>query len=142
MVVTSTDKPEAPLAVYDIEEEIDKFWEENKFVYEMAVDPVIVVADDYDEDFYSDKIFGKKRRLERTGGALVITSMLAVAGGVVSYNLMDDKNLGVGLLSLGGASFIAGTIFLLQSGTIPDPPEGWVSQPVEPEKPETEKTEE
>ena len=134
MVVTSSEKQEAPLKVYDIEAEIDQFWEENKFVYELAVEPVIVVSEDYDPaDYYSDKIFGQKRRLENTGNGLLISSMLFALGGIVAYDQLDDKGLGVGLLSMGGASFIAGTIFLIQGGNLPDPPEGWVAPPVQAE---------
>jgi|GEM_PF-1403043 len=139
MVVTSSEKQEAPLTVYDIDVEIDRFWEENRFVYEMAEEPVIVTLDDYNADDYltdySDKIFGQKRRLENTGGSLAVAGIIIGAGGGVAYGLMDDKGLGVGLITIGTASFIAGTIFLLQSTTLPDPPEGWVATPVESEIP-------
>jgi hypothetical protein len=59
--------------------------------------------------------------------------MILGFGGGVAYNLMDDKGLGIGLLTAGSASFLAGLIFLLQSAKLPDPPEGWVSSPVESE---------
>lgn len=126
MVVTSSDKPEVPLVIYEIEDEIDQFWEENKFVYEMAVKPVLVVADDYKKEDYSEKIFGKKRRLEYTGGGLLISGLIAGIGGIATYSFMEDKSLGIGLMTFGGASLIAGVIFLIQSGTLPDPPEGWI----------------
>ncbi len=134
MVVTSSVKQEAPLIVYDIEQEIDQFWDDNKFVYEMAEEDVLVVSEDYNpDDYYSEKIFGQKRRLKRAGSGLVILSMLTGVGGGVALNLMDDNTLGTGLLTLAGASFIAGTVFLLQSDALPDPPEGWISTPVEAE---------
>jgi hypothetical protein len=64
MVVTSSVKQEAPLTVYDIEKEIDQFWEENKFVYEMALEPVVVLADDYfREENFSVKLIGQECRV-------------------------------------------------------------------------------
>ncbi len=125
MVVTSSIKQEVPLIVYEIEEEIDQFWDENKFVYEMATEPVLVVADDFERTDYTEKIFFEKKKLKNVGGGLVFSSLLVTAGGAASYGLMEDKELGIGLLTLGGAAFISGIIFLVQSGTLPDPPEGW-----------------
>ena len=137
MVVTSSEKEEAPLIVYEIEEEIDQFWEENRFVYEMAEDSVLVVSEEYDsDDYYSAKIFGYKRRMTNTGNALSFAGLLLAGGGVAAYQLMDDKSVGVGLMTVGGVSFIAGTIFLLQSAKLPDPPEGWVAPPVSVEETE------
>ena len=134
MVVTSSEKQEAPLVIYDIEEEIDKFWEENTFVYEMAEEPVLVVSEDYKpEDYYSEKLFGQKRSLRYTGGGLTVAGLIVGAGGGAAYGLMDDKSLGISLITLGSASFVAGIIFLLQSEALPDPPEGWVASPTAPE---------
>jgi len=138
MVVTSSVKLEAPLVIYDIEEEIDQFWADNKFVYEMAVEDVLVVSDEYEpEVYYSEKIFGQKRRLEYAGTGLLLSGLLVGVGGGAAYTLLDDKGLGVGLLTAGGVSTVAGIIFLIQSSKIPNPPEGWVAPPVEPENPAT-----
>lgn len=126
MVVTSSAKEEAPLIVYDIEDEIDQFWEDNKFVYEMAGSDVLVVSDEYNSEDYSEKIFGRKRQLLRTGSGLFFGGMISGFSGIAALNLMENKELGIGLATLGGASIIAGTIFLLQSSKLPDPPEGWV----------------
>lgn len=135
MVVTSTVKQEAPLVAYDIGEDIDQFWEENKFVYEMAEEEVLVVLEEQKPEIdYSAEIFGQKRRLERTGGGLTIAGILSSGGGIAAYSLMDDKTLGIGMVTLGGVSFVAGVIFLLQSTVIPPPPEGWVAPPVEGEE--------
>jgi hypothetical protein len=124
MIVTSSVKKEAPLLVYDIEKEIDQFWEENRFVYELAEEPVLVVSEDYNSDnYYTDKVFGEKRKFQNRGNLMVVSSMVFVIGGLTSYNLMEEKDLGVGLLAMGGASFLAGTIFLLQSASLPDSPE-------------------
>lgn len=134
MVVTSTEKVEAPLVVYDIEEEIDQFWEENKFVYEMAEEEVAIVQEDYDpDDYFSEKIFGQKRRLVRTGSGLTLAGAVLSAGGLVAYDLLDEKSVGIGMMSVGAASFLSGLIFLMNSSTLPDPPEGWVAPPVEAE---------
>lgn len=134
MVVTSTEKIEAPLIVYDIEEEIDEFWEENKFVYELAEEEVAIVQEDYDpDDYYSEKIFGQKRRLKRAGGGLTAAGILLSGGGLAAYNLLDEKSVGIGMMSVGAASFVSGLIFLINSEALPDPPEGWVAPPVEAE---------
>lgn len=131
MVVTSSVKQDAPLLVYKIEEEIDQFWEDNKFVYEMPEEDVLIVSENYkSDDDYSAIVFGHKRRLKRTASGFVLLSMLSGVGGGVALSLMDDNALGAGLLSLAGASFIAGNIILSQINTLPDPPAGWVAPPV------------
>ncbi len=126
MVVTKSVEQEKILVAYEIEEEIDQFWDENKFVYEMASDTIVALSDEKDPDYYSDKVFGKKRTLKNTGVGLLFSSFIIGAGGAVAYSNMDDKSLSVGLITVGGASLLAGTIFLIQSAIIPDPPEEWV----------------
>lgn len=132
MVVTSSVKDEAPLIVYDIEQEIEEFWEENKFVYQLIEEPVLVVSEDYDPDmYYTEKIFGQKRKLQRLGGGLSISGFVMASGGFAAYQLLDDRSVGIGLMSVGAASFISGMIFLMQSTTLPPPPEGWTPSEIQ-----------
>jgi len=130
MVVTSNQITEKRLVVYQIEQEIDQFWDENKFVYELIEDqeaPVLVQAEEADEDdYYTEKIFGEKRKLQNSGGGLTLAGILLAGGGTAAYSLMNDKSLGIGMISVGAASFVSGLILLFNSATLPDPPEGWV----------------
>ncbi|MBB6482551.1 FecR family protein [Spirochaeta isovalerica] len=133
MVVTSTGTTDEPLVVYQIDQEIDRFWEENKFVYQMIEkeDAQVVALSDgsAEDDYYTAKIFGEKRRLERSGGGLTLAGILLAGGGTAAYSLMDEKSLGIGMISVGAASFISGLILLINSSTLPDPPDGWVPPP-------------
>lgn len=139
MVVTSNVKQTEPLVVYNIEEEIDNFWEENQFVYKLAEKPTVVIAETVDsEDYYTAKIFQQKKKLKSTGGGLTLAGFLMATGGFIVYEQLDEKKTGIGLMSVGAASFVSGLIFLINSTTLPDPPEGWVPPPekaFEPEEP-------
>lgn len=129
MVVTSSVKEDEPLVVYQINDEIDQFWNENKFVYEMIqVDDAKVVDQEKQEEdnFYTEKIFGEKRRLKYTGGGLTFAGTVLVGSGFAVYNLVEDESIGIGMITVGAASFVAGLILLGNSTTLPDPPEGWI----------------
>lgn len=133
MVVTSSNATDQPLVVYQIDQEIDQFWEENRFVYEMIEKEDVQIVDlaesTADDDYYTAKIFGEKRRLQNSGGGLALAGLLLGGGSAAAFSFMEDKSLGIGLASVGVASFISGLILLLNSSTLPDPPEGWVPPP-------------